>query len=325
MENDVTVDEHARDIIEKNKVRIERSFPQEQSESSSLRLSFKKRGGEKSLEGRAVFHFPRKTIVTYGTDSELIHLIESLFEHLEEELKKYRDKLQSVGTYANRRPRVKKTLDTFVEQEKMDHRVRDQFLHFIEENINRFYNFTHHEVRSYIYQGILQPGEVAVADVLDEAIIACAEQAHAEFDRKQATQELYQRITGIISREAARFQRPEVSLERSLKVQDIDTDFQEYYQPDEIILTEDIIPDAKTAPPDAQLDYQTIEEQIHRALSFLPRRWREAFRLVEEEGLAAEEVASIQGRSSTQVQEDVEKAREYIRNKLQDIGLIWGP
>ena len=69
-------------------------------------------------------------------------------------------------------------------------------------------------------------------------------------------------------------------------------------------------------------DRGDMQEDIARTLATLPRAWRRAFVLHAVEGLTVREVARILRRTRALVEADLNHAREYLRQRLEDAGFV---
>jgi RNA polymerase sigma factor (sigma-70 family) len=143
-----------------------------------------------------------------------------------------------------------------------------------------------------------------------------------EFEEKEVRKELYRQIISVIN-QWTRERRTQISmLEKTLPPEEIDTELYEFYQPDDIVHVEDIIPDT-IETPDEEVEEEEMQKAIDHVLSVLPDKWRQAFRLIELEGFSPEEVAMIQDRSVEEVKKEVEMARAFVSEKLADLGFEW--
>jgi hypothetical protein len=161
--------------------------------------------------------------------------------------------------------------------------VRNAYFRFVDRFIRRLYNYARREIHLQILQGMLRPKELSVAEVLDEAIVEVAETLGQAFDSGAAGQKLYRAIGRIIEREVRTRGGSVLSLDRQIEPQDIDTELFEYYQPDVALRAEDMTPDPSAVAPEQRHEREEVEEIIRKALSFLPKDWRDSFFLMFED------------------------------------------
>lgn len=95
-------------------------------------------------------------------------------------------------------------------------------------------------------------------------------------------------------------------------------DHLEFYQPDESLHFEDVLPDLALADPMETLSAREQMRFIHKTIRRLPRPERQSF-LLHADGFDDLEIAMIQNRSENQVHADIGKVRELI---LSQLGLV---
>ena len=96
----------------------------------------------------------------------------------------------------------------------------------------------------------------------------------------------------------------------------LDTEIWEFYEPDEVVAWEDLVPDASSAPPDEMIAGEGISEPLGEALQSLPPRVREVFVLYALEGLREDEIARLYGWNIYTVKKYLAQARDLLRARL---------
>jgi RNA polymerase sigma factor (sigma-70 family) len=187
----------------------------------------------------------------------------------------------------------------------------------------QFYNYALREIRFRSYQGYTKPGTVEVADILDEALLVVAKEFNVNFNEEKAVRLLYKEIKKAIDRHLNPGGIALTPVEEAIEPENIDSSYGEYYLPDETIRVEDILIDADSILPEQEVEYKEIETHIDKLLAQLPADWREAFILSIREELPISDIASNRGKSINEIQDDIESARAFIREKLKDAGFHW--
>ena len=200
---------------------------------------------------------------------------------------------------------------------------RDLLMGLFHKNYHRFYNYALREIRFRCYQGFSKPGDITVKDILDDVLVQVADRMLSRFDERRALRIIYDEIRKMIDGQLRPPGTGMVPLEQTIEPEDIDRRYEEYYQPDEMIKVEDIVIDENAEIPEQKIEYQEIEIYIDRVLSQLPADWREAFILIEREGISAEELAKNRNRSVESVLHDLEMTKIFLREKLGDAGFAW--
>ncbi|MBI3940619.1 MAG: sigma-70 family RNA polymerase sigma factor, partial [Acidobacteria bacterium] len=90
-----------------------------------------------------------------------------------------------------------------------------------------------------------------------------------------------------------------------------------FYQPDESLRVEDVLPDDRSATPEELLAQHEREEQLRRAIAHLPDPIRESFVLFALEGFNSDEIAMITRKTPDRVLEEVQEAQGLLREQVQ--------
>lgn len=75
--------------------------------------------------------------------------------------------------------------------------------------------------------------------------------------------------------------------------------------------------EARASAPDAQLEYNELEEVIHRTLSHLPERRRQIFTMHRFEGLKYKEIASRLSLSIKTIEAEMSKSYQSLREEIE--------
>ncbi len=183
------------------------------------------------------------------------------------------------------------------------------------------YAFVRREIAYYESLGLLREGELTAEDVVDEVIEAALslwEKRPKGSLRPWLLQLALRRLRQYL--QAAR-QRPseEIPLEELVPQEDwstldLDTEIWEFYEPDDVVAWEDLLPDPSTLPPE---EYVAAEEEpLGAALLALPPRVREVFVLYALDGLREDEIARLYGWSIHKVKQHLAQARDLLREQL---------
>ena len=93
-----------------------------------------------------------------------------------------------------------------------------------------------------------------------------------------------------------------------------------YFQPDDDPSVGDITQDVKAEDPEDNMARRELHSHVHRILGQLPESWRHAFTLYTIDGFDAAAVASSLDISQKHVQQRIQRATEFLREKLKDTG-----
>jgi RNA polymerase sigma-70 factor (ECF subfamily) len=81
-------------------------------------------------------------------------------------------------------------------------------------------------------------------------------------------------------------------------------------------------PEAREPAPDLAAERAEIRERVEKQLGRLPEQRRTAFRLVDVDGMAAEEAGRIMGLSPGTVRAHVHHARRQLRDALAEYAAV---
>lgn len=318
--NGLKIGKQVEELLQRKIKKLDRLLTHYNPDLVMLRVSFNKNKKKEMHLVRLVLELPNQVIKSEKQAGNLMKAASESFDTLIHETKKHKELLRRQHEFKRRRPSYKMALaETGLNKE-----IRKTFEQIIEKNMGKFYNFALREIRNRIYQGIIKPGDIAVRDVLDEAVLQLSDDLPGEFDERWVLKQMYRRINRIIQHIISQKKIRFTPIEKKIEPDDIDTELYEYYQPDNIVRVEDVVPDENILEPDEIMAKERVVDMIDYAASLLPNAWRQAFALVEADGFSPEEVAMIQNKSPEDIKKEVQMAREYLKHKLSEMGLKWG-
>ena len=138
----------------------------------------------------------------------------------------------------------------------MQHDSRKMLSEFFGAKYGQFYNYALREIRFRSYQGYTKPGTIDVTDILNEALLVIATEFNAKFNEEKAVRLLYKEIKKAIDRQLNQGGIALIPVEEAIEPENIDSAYDEYYQPDETIKVEDILIDADSILPEQEVEYK---------------------------------------------------------------------
>ncbi|MBP0593576.1 RNA polymerase subunit sigma-28 [Paraburkholderia sp. LEh10] len=189
--------------------------------------------------------------------------------------------------------------------------------------------FVQRELSHLQARGDLAPGDPSVDEIVDETLARACEQMVTRTHRLEPLQWLYQIALSLLAEEVDRRQSEEgrcISLEGRLPVhlcerQDDDGESRlEYWQPDEVLRVEDVMP-ATDGTPEEVVSEREVRELLATLLTELPAPWREAVVLCRLEGLEAGAAAQVLGVTQEELQQRLAHADAFLRARLGDLRL----
>ncbi len=93
----------------------------------------------------------------------------------------------------------------------------------------------------------------------------------------------------------------------------------EFYQPDEVVRLEDLVPASELPTPDQMVERQELQRTVNRMLVHLPTQWRLALVLHEAGGCSLAETAHVLGITESEVKHALDNARAFLKQKLAEL------
>ncbi len=194
-------------------------------------------------------------------------------------------------------------------------------------------HFVQRELAYLQARGDLAPGDPTVDDIVDEALARACERQAERPRRLEPLQWLYQIALERLADEVAHRQSEEgrcISLEGRLPVQlhephdDDDEILFEYWQPDEVLRLEDMVPAMDDTPEDAVMTRE-LRELVATLLAELPEPWRRAVTLCRLEAQPADAAAQVLGIMEPELEDRLAHADAFLRARLADLRLTPEP
>ncbi len=207
------------------------------------------------------------------------------------------------------------------------------FLH-LRRHLRALYRFVRHELNYRENAGDLVPGELTAEDVVDAVVLRAYGAYVGNPKRRRSPAWLIRLASDHIESEAARLQAlredmkhleediPETPPEE--EVTTLGEEILYFYQPDEDLKLEDVVPDLEAASPEDRVEARELRGAVAVALEEMPATWRRALLLRHAEGLRPSELAEALGLSSSEVERILEQARARVRQRVAEAGYRFG-
>lgn len=319
IDNELKVPYMADDLLARKSHKLERMLHRFPTESLSLKCELNLATGKKAYLVKLNLTMPNATLSASAVDKSIVNAFGSAFNKL------FGSVSELKTTHRAQHETIKKTDEAqhTLENVAMVQDSRKMLSEFFGTKYGQFYNYAQREIRFRSYQGYTKPGTIDVVDILDEALLVIAKEFNANFNKDKAVRLLFKEIKKAIDRQLNPGGIALIPVEEAIEPENIDSAYDEYYQPDETIKVEDILIDADSILPEQEVEYKEIETHIDKLLAQLPADWREAFILSVREELPISDIASNRGKSINEIRHDIESAKAFIREKLKDTGFHW--
>jgi RNA polymerase sigma factor (sigma-70 family) len=205
-------------------------------------------------------------------------------------------------------------------------RDRDVFFPLVSQHLKPLNRFVRHELAQRESVGDLLKGELTPQDVVDAVLLRASreyggagrpavsrgwlmrlarEQIEAEVKERKADREDIVRIEDDI---------PETPPAEEASTQGEEILY--FYEPEEDLKVEDIVPDLKTPTPEQLIETRELRSCLRAALAAMPPDWRRALVLHYVEDLSGAELAEAVGRPEQELPPILEQARRFVRERM---------
>jgi len=280
------------------------------------------------IEVRLDLRLPSGDIAAAETAPTAEAAIKGAFEDLVERFGKHTDRLRARHKWPNRRrvARTREIPETPFEETlaavQPPRASGEDISSYLNANLSRLRRFVGREIAYREANGDLQPDQLRVDEVIDEAIANALDRE--EKPEKLAVEAWLYRLTLRALQDLSTRSREDVSsvsLDHPARVFEMsatihDESRLEFHQPDESVLHESIIPNRDISTPEDTAAQSEVISLIERALHGTKSRDREAFLLFTVEGFTVDEIVAISNRPQDAVRKSIQAAREYLKRNL---------
>lgn len=190
---------------------------------------------------------------------------------------------------------------------------------YLNANFRRLRLYVEREISFRENSGDLEPGALSWEEVVDEAVARALDEKSEKPDRLTLEPWLYRlairALDDFTSRNGAAPQS-NANNHRKHDVSDEGETRLQFYQPDDAVTEDSVIPDSGAWTPEQIAYSDEMIALVQFALRHASALDREAFILYGIEGFSVKEIASITDRSPEQIRHSVHNAREALRRAL---------
>lgn len=268
---------------------------------------------------------PGKTIAAKDQAHVAEHCIRAVFTQIERQLDAYKADLRGEQWW-KRFTRREKLRRQKIGAPAAEQSSQESFFSIVNPHVSKLNDFVRHVVAFAEARGDLVPGELTPEDVVDAALI----EAYVEFVRNPIRGEirswLIRHATKVLEREIKRSnaeRRRMVHIEEDIPetppaeaVSTLGDEILDFYQPDEDLKMEDIIPDIEVPTPEEEAETSELRRCVKAAVNSMPKDWRRALMLHYVQELKVPELAKMMEKREPEVDRLLANAREFLRQKL---------
>jgi RNA polymerase sigma factor (sigma-70 family) len=209
-----------------------------------------------------------------------------------------------------------------------DRDERDSFFALIRPHLDALTSFVRHLIGYAEASGDLVRNEVAVEDLVDDTLLRAYQlylkKPVRENARAWLTHIAADRLDAIIKSTQT---SPQVHIEDDIPetpavegVSTLGDEIMDFYQPDEDLKVEDLVPDLELLSPEEEFEAEEIRQHVRTEFNALPPKWRKALLLRYMEGQSNEVLARNMGLKISEAERIITYASAYIRQRLVESG-----
>jgi RNA polymerase sigma factor (sigma-70 family) len=205
------------------------------------------------------------------------------------------------------------------------------FFERIARHLEHVSELARHQIASAEATGDLTPGELTPDEAVDEVLLRAYREFDAEWDEPRLRARLVELARETIAAAVKRFgawrRRTPARIETDIPdvppsewVTTLGEERLEFYEPDEDLKLEDVLPDLEIPTPEDVAATRELRDCIAAALTALPREWRRAVILRYVEGLHGTRLAKALGKTPLETHRLLDHARHDLRQRLLEAG-----
>jgi RNA polymerase sigma factor (sigma-70 family) len=209
-------------------------------------------------------------------------------------------------------------------------RKRELFFWLVGRHLTGLHHFVRHQLAYFQAVGDLLPDELTAEDVVDAVLL----RAYGEFVKDPTPQKIRSWLVQLARQHLeTEVQRLKSRRDRTVRteqdipetppteaVSTLGDEILDFYEPDEDLKLEDVIPDLEIPTPDEVAETEELRWCVNAALAGMPKEWRRALLLHHVEGLRDADLARAIGKPQPEIRRILDRARHYLRQRLVESG-----
>jgi RNA polymerase sigma factor (sigma-70 family) len=209
-------------------------------------------------------------------------------------------------------------------------RGQEAFFAFVEPYLPGLTDFVGHELASAEAVGDLARGAISTVDLVDSVLL----EASGQFSKDLPPTAVRAWLTTLaLRRLETEIARARDERDRTVHVEEhvtatppeenaitLGDEILDYYQPDEDLKLEDLIPSLEGPTPEEEAELDDVRAVIRASLRRMPDQLRRVIVLHHMQGLTIHEVSAATGKSELELHKLLQDARRYLRRMLTEAG-----
>jgi len=335
----VEITDFLRKLIDRKVEKLNQRFQEFHRDALKLTVALTRSLHRNQYIAELTLKVPRKVFHAEKATDDPVSAVTSSFDALIRDAERYKFIMnRSLRAKRMRLRATQRSLLSTVEetasQEMFENARQKVFGDAVRNRLASLYNFARREVLHHQLSGDLQPGDISPVELVDEAVVNVFEKSRTTLSEKEIEHLLYKEIWGILQREIddVKSSRAQwTSVEKIVENMPVEeesaeggvsgNDLFEYWEPEEVLHFEDVLPGSTFPTQEQILEDGELQNLLIHALRRLPEIERRAFVLSDIEGFQLEEIALILSVRIDEIENIVNAAREKVKKELAEVSL----
>jgi ribosomal subunit interface protein len=321
--------ERINSLIESLIAKLEKRARNFSPDAVFLRISIEENQARTLYPVSLTTEVPGKTLATREERHELEASIKDAFAEIERQLQEHKSKLRGEHLWKrlSRRDEIRAMKAT---AESVEDRTRGTFFSLVSPHLNKLYHLVRHVIRYSESMGELVRGELDPEDVTDATLVRAYKEYLKGYPQLDIRSWLIRIAMDVLDVEVNIRQldrQQSVHIEEDIpetapteEVSTLGEEILDFFQPDEALKLEDIVPDLDVPTPEQITEAKELQRLVRALLAQMPKEWRRALLLHDIGGRSEKEVASAIGKPEKEVERILDRAQAYLRQKLTESG-----
>src|ERR1700680_213708 len=290
---------------------------------TSIRALVEEISAHKLYHASRTFERPGRTLAAKKETHDLEGGIKEAFAEIQRQLEDYKSSVRGEHFWKQftRREEIRRQKSHTPPSE-----LSETFFAVISPHLDRLEQFARHVLSFAEARGDLPPGALSPEDIVDATLV----QAYREYVMNPTPGNIQAWLIRLATKQlAAEIRRTKFDRERTVHVEEdipetppteevstLGDEILDFYQPDEDLKMEVIVPDIVIPTPEEEVEQKELRLCVRGAFATMPREWRRVTLLQHIQGLTVQEVARFIDRPESEVTRMLDEAGEYLRQRL---------
>ncbi len=315
-----------RSLIESRIAHLDRISRGLRGDTLLLRVVVEQFSAHKLVRVSITFDVPQETLAAKEEAHDPEAAIRGAFQEIEKQLEAYKSSIR--GEHWWKRVERRRELERSKTGTRRIGRVEDPqwFFPLVEPHMGALRNIAGRVLRYVEARGDLPRNALELDDVVDAALV----RAYDQFAKEHVPENIRSRLVRFALDEIkAAVKRFKTERERTVYIEEdipetspreevstLGDEILDFYQPDEDLKVEDVVPDIEVPTPEEIAETEELRRCVRDTLSELPRDERRALTLRYIVGLRGHELANSLRKPEGEVGRLLDSAQAHLRRKL---------